>query len=42
MVEADVERANLDEIMAAGLPVPDGFVVTAPVYLAAMSQAGVR
>jgi pyruvate,water dikinase len=34
--------ANLGEIMAAGLPVPDGFVVTAHGYLDAMARAGVR
>jgi pyruvate,water dikinase len=34
--------ANLGEILTAGLPVPDGFVVTAPAYLAAMDAAGVR
>ncbi|HEU5309391.1 MAG TPA: PEP/pyruvate-binding domain-containing protein, partial [Acidimicrobiia bacterium] len=34
--------ANLGEILGAGLPVPDGFVVTAPAYLAAMDEAGVR
>jgi pyruvate,water dikinase len=40
--EAGGKGANLGEIMAAGLPVPDGFVITAPAYLAAMEQAGVR
>jgi pyruvate,water dikinase len=34
--------ANLGEIMAAGLPVPDGFVITAPAYLLAMEHADVR
>jgi pyruvate,water dikinase len=34
--------ANLGEIMAAGLPVPDGFIVTAHAYLDAMARAGVR
>jgi pyruvate,water dikinase len=34
--------ANLGEMMAAGLPVPDGFVVTAPAYLDAMERAGRR
>jgi pyruvate,water dikinase len=34
--------ANLGELTAAGLPVPPGFVVTAPAYLAAMDAAGVR
>ena len=34
--------ANLGELTRAGFPVPDGFVVTAPAYLAAMDRAGVR
>jgi pyruvate, water dikinase len=34
--------ANLGELVAAGFPVPDGFVVTAQAYLAAMDSAGVR
>ena len=34
--------ANLGELVAAGFPVPDGFVVTAQAYLAAMDHAGVR
>ena len=34
--------ANLGELTAAGLPVPPGFVVTGPGYLAAMDEAGVR
>jgi pyruvate,water dikinase len=34
--------ANLGELSAAGFPVPDGFVVTAPAYLAAMDHGGVR
>jgi len=34
--------ANLGELAAAGLPVPDGFVITAPAYLDAMARAGVR
>jgi pyruvate,water dikinase len=34
--------ANLGEMMAANLPVPDGFVVTAHAYLDAMGRAGVR
>ena len=43
----DVERvggkgANLGEMLAAGLPVPGGFVVTAPAYLAAIEDAGIR
>ena len=43
----DAERvggkgANLGELVSAGLPVPRGFVVTAPAYLDAMERAGVR
>ena len=43
----DVERvggkgANLGELLGAGLPVPGGFVVTAPAYLEAVEQAGIR
>jgi pyruvate, water dikinase len=34
--------ANLGELVAAGLPVPEGFVVTAQAYLEAMDVAGVR
>jgi pyruvate,water dikinase len=34
--------ANLGELTVAGLPVPDGFVVTASAYLEAMDRAGVR
>jgi pyruvate, water dikinase len=34
--------ANLGELVAAGFPVPDGFVVTAGAYLAAMDAAGRR
>ena len=34
--------ANLGEVMDAGLPVPDGFVITAPAYIDAMERAGVR
>lgn len=34
--------ANLGELTRAGLPVPPGFVVTAPAYLDAMDAAGVR
>ena len=34
--------ANLGELARAGLPVPEGFVVTAPAYLEAMDVAGVR
>ena len=34
--------ANLGELTAAGLPVPAGFVVTAAVYLEAISESGAR
>jgi pyruvate,water dikinase len=34
--------ANLGELTAAGLPVPDGFVVGAPAYAAFCAQTGVR
>ena len=34
--------ANLGEMVRAGLPVPPGFVVTAPGYLLAMDEGGVR
>lgn len=34
--------ANLGDLASAGLPVPDGFVVTAPAFLDAMDAAGVR
>lgn len=34
--------ANLGELMRTGMPVPNGFVVTAPAYLWALDQAGVR
>jgi pyruvate,water dikinase len=34
--------ANLGELVAAGLPVPPGFVVTASGYLRAMEEGGVR
>ena len=36
------KAANLGELVAAGLPVPGGFVVTAQAYLDALEQAGVR
>jgi pyruvate, water dikinase len=36
------KAANLGEMIAAGLPVPDGFVVTADAYREAMEIAGVR
>ena len=43
----DVDRAggkgaNLGELVSAGLPVPQGFVVTAQAYLEAMDVGGVR
>ena len=34
--------ANLGELVSAGLPVPEGFVVTAQAYLEAMDVGGVR
>jgi len=34
--------ANLGELIAAGFPVPPGFVVTADAYLDAIDQAGIR
>src|SRR5574341_1505765 len=34
--------ANLGELTDAGLPVPEGFVITAGAYLAAIDEAGVR
>ena len=34
--------ANLGELTKAGLPVPPGFVITAPAYLDAMDAGGVR
>lgn len=44
---ADVPRvggkgANLGELITAGLPVPDGFVVTADAFIEALEAAGVR
>ncbi len=47
IAKADVEiaggkGANLGELIHAGLPVPPGFVVTAPAYLEAMQRGGVR
>ena len=44
---ADVPRvggkgANLGELITAGLPVPDGFVVTADAFIEALEGAGVR
>jgi pyruvate,water dikinase len=43
--DADVaggKGANLGELVRAGLPVPDGFVITAQAFLRAMDEAGVR
>jgi pyruvate, water dikinase len=43
LADADVaggKGANLGELTRAGLPVPDGFVVTAQAYLAAVDEAG--
>ncbi len=34
--------ANLGELTAAGFPVPEGFVVSAPAYLWAMESGGIR
>ena len=34
--------ANLGELWSGGFPVPDGFVVTADAYLAAMDFGGIR
>ncbi|MGA2164469.1 MAG: PEP/pyruvate-binding domain-containing protein, partial [Solirubrobacteraceae bacterium] len=34
--------ANLGELTAAGLPVPDGFVVGAPAYAAFCGETGLR
>src|SRR5690606_28378952 len=34
--------ANLGELISAGFPVPPGFVITAPAFLWAMDQGGVR
>lgn len=44
---ADLNRAggkgaNLGELTRAGFPVPEGFVITAGAYLAALDQGGVR
>ncbi|MGD9798930.1 MAG: phosphoenolpyruvate synthase [Acidimicrobiia bacterium] len=36
------KAANLGELLAASLPVPGGFVVTAQAFLRAMDEAGVR
>jgi pyruvate, water dikinase len=43
--DADVaggKGVNLGELRSAGLPVPPGFVVTAPAFLAALDDNGVR
>src|SRR5208283_2966846 len=34
--------ANLGELAAAGLPVPDGFVIGAPAYAAYLERTGLR
>ena len=40
--EAGGKGANLGELVGAGFPVPNGFVITADAYLAAMDATGVR
>jgi pyruvate,water dikinase len=40
--EVGGKAANLGELLGAGFPVPDGFVVPAAAYLAAMDAGGVR
>lgn len=40
--QAGGKGANLGELIAAGLPVPEGFVITAQAYLAALEAAGIR
>lgn len=42
VAEAGGKGANLGELVAAGFPVPDGFVVTASAFLAAMEEANLR
>ena len=42
VAQAGGKGANLGELTAAGLPVPEGFVVPAAEYLAAMDAGGVR
>src|SRR5690242_7242377 len=34
--------ANLGELTRAGLPVPPGFVISAPAFLAALDAGGIR
>lgn len=41
-VPAGGKGANLGELISAGFPVPDGFVITRDGYLSAMDSAGVR
>jgi pyruvate,water dikinase len=40
--EVGGKGANLGELTRGGLPVPDGFVVTATAYLGSMEAADVR
>ncbi|NLA36535.1 MAG: phosphoenolpyruvate synthase [Actinobacteria bacterium] len=42
VARAGGKGANLGELAAAGLPVPEGFVVTADAYRASMEAGGVR
>lgn len=42
VARAGGKGANLGELAAAGLPVPDGFVVTADAFRSAMEAGGVR
>ena len=45
LTDADLvggKAANLGELIAAGLPVPGGFAVTAVAYLDSLEQAGLR
>ncbi len=42
LAAAGGKGANLGELVRAGLPVPPGFVITAPGYLQAMDEGGVR
>jgi hypothetical protein len=42
VAEVGGKGANLGELSRAGLPVPDGFVVTSSAYRAAMDAGGVR
>ena len=40
--EVGGKAANLGELLHAGIPVPDGFVVTAPAFLHALDETGTR